>query len=315
MKFEKALARGIVLCDGAMGTQLMDVGLPSNIPAACWNIERPDTILAIHKKYIRAGARAILTNTFTANRRKLEKYKGYDAQKLNCIGVEIARRASAVTDTLIIGDMGPTGVEVELFHALDRGGPSANRTKQDFYGAFREQAVVLAEVGVDAILIETMLYLQEAIIAVKAAKEAVKTTGKNSGIPVICTMAFGTPRDPQRDDFKTLAWGNTLSDVVNGLIEAGAEGIGANCGNVVEAMPQLAQKMRNMTDLPLVFQVNAGSAELDVKTNETVHPLGPVEFAQLISEVAAKGANVLGGCCGTTPDHIAEVCKRLNPSR
>ncbi len=296
MELEKALSRGIVLCDGAMGTQLINTGLPSGMPTACCNVICPDRILSIHKKYISAGAQAILTNTFDANRLKLEEHKEYDVRDLNRLGVELARRASAGTEVMVFGDIGPSGNEESFLYSLQEGTIIANKAKQDLYDVYKEQVIALTETGVDAILIETMSYLLESILATKAAAE-------NTEIPVICTMVFRTPPDSRSGDFRTL-WGDTLPEIVHGLIEAGATGIGANCGEVVEEMPRLAQQMRNMTDLPLVFQVNAGRAELDVKTNQTVHPLGPAEFGRIISEVAAAGASVVGGCCGTTPDHI-----------
>jgi 5-methyltetrahydrofolate--homocysteine methyltransferase len=304
MEFKKALESGIVLCDGAMGTQLINTGLPSGTPTACCNVICPDRILSIHKKYISSGSQAILTNTFDANRLKLKGHKKYDVEELNRIGVELARQASAGTDVMVFGDIGPSGNEESLLYLLQEGKIIADKAKQELYDVFKEQAIALAEAGVDAILIETMSYLQEAIIATKAAAE-------NTEVPVICSMTFRNPPDFQSSGFKTI-WGDTLQDVVHGLIKAGAMSIGANCGEVVEAMPRLAQQMRSMTHLPLVFQMNAGRAELDVQTNQTVHPLGPAEFGQIISEVAAEGANVVGGCCGTTPDHIEAARRCLN---
>ncbi len=304
MELKKALSRGIVLCDGAMGTQLINTGLPSGIPTACCNVICPDRILSIHKKYISVGAQAILTNTFDANRLKLKGQKEYDVKELNSIGVKLARQASAGTDVMVFGDIGPSGNEESFLYSLQEGEIIANKTKQDLYDVYKEQVIALTETGVDAILIETMSYLQEAIIATKAAAD-------NTEVPVICTMVFRAPPDSRPCEFKTF-WGDTLPDIVNGLIKAGAAGIGANCGDVVEAMPRLAQQMRNLTHLPLVFQVNAGRAELDVQTNQTVHPLGPAGFGQVISEVAAEGASIVGGCCGTTPDHIEAARRCLN---
>jgi 5-methyltetrahydrofolate--homocysteine methyltransferase len=304
MELKKALNSGIVLCDGAMGTQLINTGLPSGMPTACCNVICPDRVQAIHKKYISAGAQAILTNTFDANRLKLKGHEEYDVKKLNRAGVELACRASAGTDVMVFGDIGPSGNEESFLYSLQEGRVIANKAKQDLYDVYKEQVIALTEIGVDAILIETMSYLQEALIATRAAAE-------NTEIPVICTMVFRTPPDSRSSDFRTL-WGDTLPDVVDGLIKAGATGIGANCGEVVEAMPRLARQMRNMTRLPLVFQVNAGHAELDAQTNQTVHPLDPAEFGQLISELAAEGANVVGGCCGTTPDHIEAARRCLN---
>ncbi len=304
MEFKNALNSGIVLCDGAMGTQLINTGLPSGMPTACCNVICPDRILSIHKKYIGVGAQAILTNTFDANRLKLKGHEAYDARELNRVGVELARQASASTDVMVFGDIGPSGSEESFLYSLQEGKIIASKAKQDLYDVYKEHVIAITEIRVDAILIETMSYLQEAIIATKAAAE-------NTEVPVICTMVFRTPPDSRSSDFRTL-WGDTLSDVVHGLIEAGAKGIGANCGDVVEAMPRLAHQMRNMTDLPLVFQVNAGRAVLDEQTNQTVHPLVPAEFGQIISQVAAEGASVVGGCCGTTPDHIDAARRCLN---
>ena len=304
MELKNALNSRIVLCDGAMGTQLINTSLPSGMPTACCNVICPDRIQSIHKQYISVGAQAILTNTFDANRLKLKGHEAYDAKELNRIGVKLARRASAGTDVMVFGDIGPSGSEESFLYSLQEGRIIANKAKQDLYDVYKEQVIALTEIGVDAILIETMSYLQEAILATKAAAE-------NTEIPVICSMAFGTPPDSRPGDFRTL-WGDTLQDVVHGLIKAGATGIGANCGDVVEAMPRLAHQMRNMTRLPLVFQVNAGRAELDEQTNQTVYPLGPAEFGQVISEVAAEGASVVGGCCGTTPDHIEAARRCLN---
>jgi methionine synthase I (cobalamin-dependent) len=304
MELKNALNNGIVLCDGAMGTQLINTGLPSGMPTACCNVTCPDRILSIHKKYISVGAQAILTNTFDANRLKLEGHKEYDVKELNRIGIELARQASAGTNVMVFGDIGPSGNEQSLLYSLQEREIIANKAKQDLYDVYKEQVIALMEVGVDAILIETMSYLQEAILATKAAAE-------NKEMPVICTMTFRTPPDSRPNDFRTI-WGDTLPDVVNGLTKAGAMGIGANCGDVVEAMPRLARQMRNMTTLPLVFQVNAGHAELDAETNQTVYPLDSAGFGQVISEVAAEGASVVGGCCGTTPDHIEAARRCLN---
>ncbi|MCP4256349.1 MAG: hypothetical protein GY774_02345 [Planctomycetes bacterium] len=304
MELKKALESGVVLCDGAMGTQLINTGLPSGMPTACCNIICPDRIQSIHKKYISVGSQVILTNTFDANRLKLEGHKEYDVKELNRIGVKLARQASTGRDVMVFGDIGPSGNEESFLYSLQEGKIIADKVKQDLYDVYKEQVIALTEAGVDAILIETMSFLQEAIMATKAAVE-------NTEIPVICTMVFRTPPDSRSGDFKTL-WGDTLQDVVYGLIKAGATGIGANCGEVVEAMSRLAQQMRDMTHLPLVFQMNAGRAKLDVQTNQTVHPLGPTEFGQIISEVAAKGASVVGGCCGTTPDHIEAARRCLN---
>jgi 5-methyltetrahydrofolate--homocysteine methyltransferase len=304
MELENALNSGMVLLDGAMGTQLIDTDLPSSIPTSCYNVEYPDTIQAIHERYIEAGAQAILTNTFNANRLMLIGHEAYVIRTLNQAGVELARRASAGTNVMVIGDMGPSGGQQQLHDAVYDAKIIADEAKQHLYEVFKEQAVALAEAGVDAILIETMSYLQEAILATRAAT-------KNTEVPVMCTMVFRIPPLSRPDDFRSI-WGDKLPDICSGLEEAGAKAIGANCGGVVESMPGLVRQMRGLTSLPLVFQMNTVSDEPDEQMKQPKQPLTPIEFGWLASEIVEEGANMVGGCCGTTPDHISEACKILN---
>lgn len=304
MEFKKAMESGIVLLDGAMGTQLMDADLPSGIPTSCYNVGYPDTIQAIHERYIEAGTQAILTNTFNANRLMLKGHEEYSVRELNQAGVQLARRAAAGTDVMVIGDIGPSGQQQQLHDAVYDAKRIADEVKRYLYEVFEEQVVALAEAGVDAILIETMSYLQEAILAVRAVAE-------NTEIPVMCTLVFRIPPHSRPDDFRSI-WGDSLPDICGGLEEAGAKAIGANCGGVVESMPGLTGQMRSVTSLPLVFQMNTVSDEPDEQMKQSRRPLTPVEFGQLVSEVVAEGANMVGGCCGTTPDHISEARKALN---
>ena len=304
MELENALKSGVVLLDGAMGTQLMDTDLPSGIPTSCYNVRYPETIQAIHERYIESGAQAILTNTFNANRLMLKGHEEYGVRELNQAAVQLARRAAAGKDVMVIGDIGPSGAQQKLHDALSDAKRIADEAKQHLYEVFKEQALALAEAGVDAILIETMSYLQEAILAVRAVTENTQTSA-------MCTLVFRTPPRSRPDDFRSL-WGDSLSDIHSGLEEAGAKAIGANCGGLVEAMPGLARQMRSVTSLPLIFQMNTVSDEPDGQMNQPKQPLTPVEFGQLISKVVAEGANMVGGCCGTTPGHISEARNVLN---
>lgn len=304
MELENVLTSRTMLLDGAMGTQLMETNLPSDVPTSCYNVKYPDTIQAIHERYIEAGAQAVLTNTFNANRLMLKRHEAYDVRELNEAGVQLARRATAGTDVLVIGDVGPSGSQQQLHDAVHDARRIADEAKQHLYEVFKEQAVALAEAGVDAILIETMSYLQEAILATRAATE-------NTDIPVMCSMVFRIPPRSRPGDFKSI-WGDSLPDIHRHLEEVGAKAIGANCGGVVESMPGLARQMRNLTSSALVFQMNTMSEEVDEQMNKPKQPLTPVEFGQLVSEVVAEGANVVGGCCGTTPDHISEARNVLN---
>jgi 5-methyltetrahydrofolate--homocysteine methyltransferase len=147
-----------------------------------------------------------------------------------------------------------------------------------------------------------MSNLAEAVIAVRSARE-------NTDVPVICSMSFTLPPASRPDDFRTL-WGDAPSDIVNNLTQAGAEILGSNCGDLVEEMPELARKMREITDLPLIFEVNAGRPRVD-EEYRSIYSLDPQGLAEIVSQLVEAGANIVGGCCGTTPEHIAAIKSRL----
>jgi 5-methyltetrahydrofolate--homocysteine methyltransferase len=277
-----------------MGTELQRRGLGRGVTPDSWNITHPDQVKTVHNAYIQAGAQAILTNTFGANAMRLGKDKQYSVQQLNHAGVEIARDCAG-EDVLVFGDIGPTGREDQL-------PPYGTQPEQTFYDTFKEQAIALTEAGVDAILVETMSNLAEAVIAVRAARE-------NTSLPVICSMSFARPPASRPDDFRT-PWGDDVPDIVDSLTHAGAEILGSNCGDLVEEMPQLAGKMREITDLPLIFEVNAGRPRVD-EEYRSIYSLDPQGLADIASQLAEVGANIVGGCCGTTPEHIAAIKNRL----
>lgn len=309
-RFSRALEKKIMVCDGAMGTELQKTELYKRVyeqelepamPLEWWNIRHQDEVQLIHEAYVEVGAEIILTNTLGANRKKLERYdKCKYVDKLNKAGVKIARRACVGRDVFVCGNIGPTGCAEELFNSRGDG----ERTKEELYDVFKEQGVALWEAGVDAIWIEAMSYLDEAVLAVKAAREKVK-------VPVICSMSFRAAPASRPDDFRTF-WGDTVEHIVSELKEAGANALGSNCGEVVEEMPRLARRMRELTDLPLVFEVNAGLPKVVPEENfKAVYPLGPGPFGEIISQVVGEGGNIVGGCCGTTPEHIAAAWERV----
>lgn len=297
MGLSSALRSGVLICDGAMGTELQRRGLGRGETTDSWNVTHPDQVKAVHNAYIQAGAQIILTNTFGANAMRVGKDSQYNVEQLNQAAVKIARDCAG-QDILVFGDIGPSGFEDQL-------PPYGTRPEQEFYDAFREQAIALAEAGIDAVLIETMSNLAEAAIAVRAAKE-------NSSLPVICSMSFARPPASRPDDFRS-PWGDTLQDIVDNLTRAGAEVLGSNCGDLVEEMPQLAMKMREITDLPLIFEVNAGRPRVD-EEYRSIYSLGPQGLAEIASQLAEAGANIIGGCCGTTPEHIAAI-KRVTSDK
>ncbi len=285
--FAEAIAsKKVFIIDGAMGTQLSARG---GMPGPMANLNCPDLVKAINADYKRAGAHIILTNTLTANRIALEHADLADKiQEINETGVKLARQAVG-DECWICGDMGPTGKFLE---------PLGEYTEQQFYDCFAEQATILAEAGVDLIIIETMTDVREAAVAVKAARAA-------AGLPVIACIAF----DPARDgDYRTMM-GDTVERAVEELAEAGADAIGANCGTIdpIE-MSEVIARMRAITNMVLVAEPNAGKPEL--AAGEVTFKLSPEEFAKGAVKCVGAGATLIGGCCGTTPAHIAALAGR-----
>ncbi len=293
MKLHDALRSGIIICDGAMGTELQRLGLGKGVSPDSWNITNPELVKSVHKAYIDAGANAILTNTFGSNSMRVRGE--YTVAQLNQAGARIALECAG-QDVLVFGDIGPTGYEDQL-------PPYGNLSEEKFYSTFKEQAEALADAGVDAIIIETMSNLAEAYIAVKAVKE-------NTSLPIICSMSFSRPPSSRPDDFRT-PWGDSVTDFIDTITQAGAEVLGSNCGDLVEEMPALARKMREVTQLPLIFEVNAGRPKVD-DNYRSIYSLSPQALADIAVQLVDAGANIIGGCCGTTPEHISAIKDRLN---
>ncbi len=295
MELSSALQSGTIICDGAMGTELQRLGLARGETPDSWNVTHPDRVRSVHEAYIQAGSQAILTNTFGANAMRSAKDGQYSVEQLNKAAVEIARDCAG-DSVLVLGDMGPTGLEDQL-------PPYGTQPEQTFYDTFKEQSIALAEAGVDVILIETMSNLAEALLAVRAVRE-------NTDVLVGCSISFARPPASRPDDLRTL-WGDSLSDIVDKLTQAGAGLLGSNCGDLVEEMPQLARQMRELTDLPLLFEVNAGRPRVD-EEYRSIYSLDPKGLAEIAAELVEAGANIVGGCCGTTPEHIAAIKDRLS---
>lgn len=290
------IAQGIIIADGAMGTQVAELDLAPGVPPESLNLTRPGDVEAIHRGYIEAGAEIILTNTFGGNRLRLTGFHLED--KLREINVQAARiaRQAAGEAQFVLGDLGPTGHEQYL-------PPYGTEEPETFLRGFSEQAQALAEGGVDGIFIETMMSLAEALLAVRAARDA-------CDLPVLCSMAFKKPAESKPEDFRTF-WGDDIKTIVHQLTDAGAEVLGSNCGELVEEMPLLASHLRAETKLPLIFEVNAGHPFVDADY-AAVYKLEPADFAAIGKNLVNAGANIVGGCCGTTPQHIRALKTALD---
>lgn len=281
----------IRLFDGAMGTMLQKAGLP---PGACpefWCLEKPEMITAIHRQYVEAGADILETNTFGANRIKLAHYGLSDSVEAICFQAVRAARKACNQNTMIAGSVGPTGKLIE---------PLGDLGFEDAYQAFKEQITALDKAGVDYILIETIIDIQEMRAALLAAKSV---TAK----PVICQMTF-------EKDGRTVTGTDPQTAAVI-LDKLGADIIGANCSLGPSQLVIVAQAMAAATTKPISIQPNAGMPEL--RDGITIFPMSPTEFASWVPKLAAAGASYIGGCCGTTPEHIQAagcIAKNLEPS-
>ncbi|MEI8112578.1 MAG: homocysteine S-methyltransferase family protein [Bacteroidia bacterium] len=275
----------ILVSDGAWGTFLQKKGLsPGECPEE-WNITRPDDVFDIAQSYIQAGADMIETNSFGGNWYKLKGY-GLENQvfELNKAAAEISRKAAG-TDRFVLGSVGPTGKLLMMDEV----------TEDELYKAFKDQSLALEAGGADAIVIETMTDLEEARIAVKAAKE-------NTACEVICTMTFDKILS---GEYRTMM-GISPEEMTETLVEAGASVIGANCGNGIADMIGIVREIRKVNaTIPILIHANAGMPHYC--DGETSFPESPSDMAGRVKEIIEAGANIIGGCCGTTPDHIREV--------
>lgn len=276
-----------LIWDGAVGTQLIARGLVGRASEE-WNLSRPDEITAIHADYFAAGAVAAQTNTFGGNRLKL-KLTGLENKlfEVNAAAVEAAR-AACPPDRLVAGDLGPTGLMLEPAGAL-----SAAEAEE----VFAEQAQALVSAGVDLFSLETFFDLAEAMAAVRGARRV-------SELPVIASMTF---RLTKRGYFTIN--GVTPEAAAQGLLEAGATVVGANCTLGPADMAGLAQAFRRATPAPLIFQPNAGNPRL--LGGKEVYDQTAAKFADQSVPLREAGAAILGACCGSTPEFIRRLAGKF----
>ena len=281
--------KSTILSDGAWGTNLQRKGLEIGECPEEWNINHPDLVEEVARDFIEAGSRLIKTNSFGASRFKLEQYGlGERTTEINRLAGELSRKAAG-EDVLVMGSIGPTGKMLI----------TGEVSEDDLYEAFKQQATALEEGGVDVILVETMSDLEEARLAVQAASD-------NTRCEIACTMTFEKTVD---GDYKTMM-GIAPAQMFPTLLDAGATFIGTNCGNGIQRMVEVVGEIRAVnTEIPVVVHANAGMPVYE--EGKTIFPETPEEMASYVPRLVEAGANVIGGCCGTTPEHVKKIGEKL----
>jgi 5-methyltetrahydrofolate--homocysteine methyltransferase len=279
-----------VLLDGAMGTQLAAAGLAMGGQT---NLTHPETVLAIHRQYLEAGAELLITNTLTMNRIYIEAHHhGLDVREVNLAGARLARTAAG-EGRCVLGDISSTGQMLQ---------PYGDLSEEDAFAAFHEQAAILAEGGVDGFIIETMFSLAEAVCALRACRAA-------ADLPVLVCISFTTVANGGRT-----IMGDSAQDCALTLTREGAVAVGANCGDLDPFQTaEIVTKMQEAGSPLIIAQPNGGKPKL--VEGRTVFDMSPYDFAAGIYQCYQAGARLLGGCCGTSPEHIRAAAELLKKEK
>lgn len=295
---KERIEQGVILLDGAMGTELIARGIQAGACNEYLNIDSAEIISNIHEGYLQAGSDAIITNTFGANKYILARH-GFAAEtrRINKEGARLARQAAG-EDRYVLGDIGPSGDFLE---------PLGTLKQDELMDAFAEQAEALLDGGVDGFIIETMTALDETIIAVDAVKSV------TVDLPVLVSLSF----DRTGDNFKTMM-GVGIEAAVSKIMPLNVDAIGFNCGTLsLDDYVDLTHQFISVTghlsnDISICAELNAGNPELI--DGKVVYKVSPEEFAVAAEIIYSASVNIIGGCCGTSPAHIEAVAERIKIS-
>lgn len=285
---QKLLSSGIIILDGATGTQFQGMGLPPGMAPELWNLYNPEAVKAHYRAYVEAGSDAILTNSFGGTRPRLDmENSGHLVHEINVAAARLAREVAG-DRILVMGSMGPTGLLME---------PMGSLTYDKAVEYFAEQAAALAEGGADSIHIETLSDLQEAKGAIAGAQQA-------THLPVTITMSF--------DMNGRTMMGVSPEQAIKALWGTGVLAVGANCGNSLDDNLKAIMAMRAaMPEATLIAKPNAGLPRLESGDTQAIYDVTPEIMAEYGLKFAAQHVKMLGGCCGSTPRHIAALKEAL----
>jgi 5-methyltetrahydrofolate--homocysteine methyltransferase len=278
----------VLVSDGATGTNLQARGLALGVPAEVWVLERPEEILGLHRAFIDAGSDIILTCTFGGSSVRLEQVGlNAKAKDVNRRAVELAQQAVGGLNVLVAGSIGPLG------HLLKPLGPLE---PEDALAAYTEQARVLTEAGVDVLVVETQFDLTEAEAAVQGVRAV-------SSLPLVCSFSY--------DRGTRTMMGVRPGQAGQQLTDWGVDVVGINCGRSLDENLKALQELRAATDLPIWFKPNAGLPELDAQ-GKPAYSVTPPAMGALAGEWISAGAQIVGGCCGTSPEHLREIAQKVH---
>ena len=294
---ERVQAGELLVFDGGYGTALFEAGLANGACPELWNDTHGDVVRGIHAGYFAAGSDLVETNTFGATRLKLNEYGiGDRNRELNEKGAWLARSVCP-PGGYVAGSIGPTSRLPAEYE------PLGDTTDEEYVATFREQAEALAEGGVDIFAVETMMFPQEAVAAIRACKAATDR-------PVMATMFFQYEELHDRD--RTM-WGESPADVARNLVAAGADIVGMNCGRGPDRAISIIREMRAATSVPLVAYPNAG---LPITSGDrTTYELGPEAMAKEYPALLDAGCSIVGGCCGSGPAHVRLIAEVVRSRR
>jgi len=284
---DKLTKVGFLISDGATGTNLQHRGLAKGLPGEVWVIENPRAIQLLHKDFLTAGSDIILSCTFGASFLRLNQHNLAERQEeIIEIAVGLAKDAIGAENKFVAGSMGPLGQLLQ---------PLGTLTTEEAFQAYQTQAQLLTKAGVDILLVETQFDLAEATVAIDACRSC-------STLPIICSFSF--------DRGTRTMMGTKPEAFAEAMMEKQVDIIGINCGRSLDDNLKVLHTIKQNTDLPLWFKPNAGLPSVDEQGN-TVYGTTPAQMAEMAVKARSMGASIIGGCCGSTPEHIASITTAL----
>ncbi len=285
-EFQQLSRQGILLLDGATGSNLTKAGMPKGVSTELWVLEHPECLINLQKAYVEAGSQIIYAPTFSCNPYSMKAY-GMENKIL-----ELNRRLTALSKeaadgrAYVAGDMTTTGQMLE---------PRGDMTYELLYATYQSQAEALVLAGVDLFAVETMLGVEETTVAVDAIQSV-------CDLPIFCTMSV--------ESDGSAYFGGTVMEAVEILQDIGVSAVGVNCSLGPDQLEAVVASMKRLARIPVIAKPNAGMPKI-LETGEAVYDMDAQKFASSMKKLVEAGASVIGGCCGTTPEYIREVRKIL----